>query len=190
MAIFPSRMYRLDQGPYKPEDQKQGGTQQVRSRGGFMGAFQRKSLPRTLQVIGATLQQMDNPQGQLDQFGANEERERALQMAQQAQDRTQQQNKQQQGAMEQAIASLPPEQQAWARLNPEAFMRAYVESQMDTNNGWNVGQGYSHAFRVNPDGTLQQGAALPLRPRAPITGYMWPAPDGTQYTDDLPEDYQ
>lgn len=185
MALFPSRAFRLDQGPLKLEDPKQGGSQQVSSRGGFMGAFRRKSLPRTLQIIGASLQQMDNPQGQLDQFAANEERQRALSMAEQAQDRTAQQNKQQQGAMDEAIASLPPEQQAWARLNPEAFMRAYVESQMDQNNGWNVGQGYSHAFRINPDGTLQQGAALPLRPRAPIQGYILPGDmQEWQYSDD------
>lgn len=84
-------------------------------------------------------------------------------------------SKTQQQQMEQAIATLPPEQQAWARLNPQAFVRAMAEAQMDNNNGWNVGQGYSHAFRVNPDGTLQQGAPLPLRPRAPIMGYVMPS---------------
>lgn len=184
MAIFPGTIRALTQ-PKREETKLPGMEERVRSRGGFFGPFQRKSLPRTLQVIGATLQQMDNPQGQLDQFAANEERQRAIDMAQQAQDRTAQQEKQQQGAMDEAIASLPPQQQAWARLNPEAFMRAYVESQMDQNNGWNVGQGYSHAFRVNPDGTLQQGAALPLRPRAPIMGYVMPndAQDW-EYSDD------
>jgi len=170
---FPLAAYQLGGAP-KQEPPKQGGTQQVGSRRGFMGAFQRKSLPRTLQVIGATLQQMDNPAGQLDQFAADEMRQRAIDMAERAQERTAQQEKTQQGAMEEAIASLPPQQQAWARLNPEAFMRAYIESQMDQNNGWNVGQGYSHAFRINPDGTLEQGAALPLRPRAPIMGYVMP----------------
>lgn len=116
MAIFPSRAYRLDQGPLKLEDPKQGGTQQVRSRSGFMGAFQRKGLPRTLQVIGATLQQMDNPQGQLDQFAANEADalRRAAEEAAMSRD---------QKFVDQAIGSLPPEQQPWARISPEAAAR-------------------------------------------------------------------
>lgn len=94
----------------------------------------------------------------------------------------------QQRTLDEAISQLPPDQQTWARMNPEAYMEALMRRRMDTNNGWNVGQGYSHAFRVNPDGTLQQGAALPLRPRAPIQGYMVPYDDGTVYTDELPED--
>lgn len=117
MALFPSRMYRLDQGPYKmPPAEKQGGTQQVRSAGGFRGAFQRKSLPRTLQVIGATLQQMDNPAGQLDQFAANEAD--ALRLAAEEAAMTRDQK-----YVDQAIGSLPPEQQPWARLSPEAAAR-------------------------------------------------------------------
>lgn len=175
MAIFPSHIRSLSQP--KREDVKLPGTEQVRSRGGFMGAFQRKSLPRTLQVIGATLQQMDNPAGQLDQFGANEARERAMQTALGTQSRGQKQEDEQRQQLEQAIASLPIEQQAWARLNPTQFMRAMMESETDPNNGWETGQGYSHAFRINPDGSLNRGAELPLRPRAPVPGYATPNDD-------------
>lgn len=31
---------------------------------------------------------------------------------------------------------------------------------------WQVGSGYSRAFRVMPDGSVQQGGEIPLRPRA------------------------
>lgn len=87
--------------------------------------------------------------------------------------------------VEQAIATLPPDQQVWARLNPEAFVRALAESQNDRNNGWNVGQGYSRAFRIRPDGTREDGAELPLRPRAPIMGYMIPGDSGDwEYSDE------
>lgn len=116
MAIFPSRVYRLDQGPYKPQEDKQGGTEQVRSRSGFMGAFQRKSLPRTLQIIGAALGQMSNPNGQLDQFAANEAEQQRLAAEEMAATRDQK-------YVDQAIGSLPAEQQPWARIAPEAAAR-------------------------------------------------------------------
>ena len=144
---------------------------------GWRGAFMRKNLPRTLQILGATLQQIDNPQGQLDAFSANEadrQRQAALEMAQGRQTKLQDE---QRGQLEQAISTLPPQDQAWARLNPEAFIRALAEARNDHNSGWNVGQGYSHAFRVGPDGNVIQGDALPLRPRQQGPGYAMPNAD-------------
>lgn len=112
---FPLAAYQLGGAP-KQEPPKQGGAQQVGSRRGFMGAFQRKSLPRTLQVIGATLQQMDNPAGQLDQFAATEA-DALRQMAEEAALSRQQKD------LEQAIGTLPESQRPWARLAPEQAVR-------------------------------------------------------------------
>jgi hypothetical protein len=71
--------------------------------------------------------------------------------------------------------------------DPEAFAEA-IARQMGGGD-WQVGQGYSHAFRIRPDGSRETGAELPLRPRAPIMGYMMPEDDGTMYTDELPPGY-
>ena len=81
----------------------------------------------------------------------------------------------QRAALEAAIVQLPADQQAWARLNPEAF----VERMLNPDNGWESGQGYSHAFRVNPDGTVTRGDPLPIRPRAPSSaGGVTEVPEG------------
>lgn len=47
-----------------------------------------------------------------------------------------------------------------------AQMRAELLA-ADGGGDWEVGSGYTHAFRVRPDGTVQQGGEIPLRPRAP-----------------------
>lgn len=140
---------------------------------GWRGAFMRKNLPRTLQIIGAAMQDI-NGQGHLAAFQGNEAEQQRLAAEEMAQGREQKQQDEQRAQLERAISSLPPEQQAWARLNPEAFIRAYAEAQNDPNHGWQVGQGYSRAFRIRPDGTREDGAELPLRPRAPIMGYVMP----------------
>ena len=153
-----------------------------------MRPFTRKELPRTLQIVGSAMQQIGNPNNRaLERFQANE----ADQMRQQAEDmalnRQTKMEDQQRSQLEEAIKTLPADQQVWARMNPSAFIRALVERQMDPNNGWQVGQGYSRAFRIRPDGTREDGAELPLRPRAPITGYV--IPDDAQewhYSDDAP----
>lgn len=170
MAFFGSRPYRLDLGPYKPQDVKQGGSEQVRSAGGLRGAFFRKSLPRTLQVIGATLQQIDNPQGQLDQLSANEAERARYAAAEAAQARSQKLEDGQRQQFEEAIAALPPDQQRWARLNPGAFAEAVMRAQ--AGGGWQHGQGYSHLWRPNNDGTVTLGDPLPLRPRQQQTYNM------------------
>lgn len=70
-----------------------------------------------------------------------------------------------QTAGEAYIAQLPPWQQAQARmqmlLDPEGFAAAARGGE------WQVGQGYTHAFRPRPDGSIEQGGELPLRPYAP-----------------------
>jgi len=151
---------------YKPEELKPGGGGQVRSSGGLFGqAFGRKNLPRTLQVIGATLQQMDNPQGRaLDYLQANEADAARQAAADAATSRAQKLQDDQRAQFEQAISALPPEQQRWARLNPEAFAEAMMRAQV--GGGWQHGQGYSNLWRPNPDGTVTLGDPLPLRPRS------------------------
>lgn len=88
---------------------------------------------------------------------------------------------------EEYIASLPIEQQARARtayaIDPEAFAESLSEQM--SGGGWQVGQGYSHAFRIRPDGSRETGAELPLRPRAPIQGYILPGDSQDwEYADD------
>lgn len=160
----------------KPEEMKPGGGEQVRSIDGerrpFMAAFSRKSLPRTLQIVGAAMQQMSNPAGQLNQFAANEAEQARYDTAQAAQQRTQKTDDEQRAQFEQAISSLPPDQQRWARLNPQAFAEAMMRSQGD--GGWQHGQGYSNLWRPNPDGTVTLGDPLPLRPRQAPMGYNTP----------------
>lgn len=77
----------------------------------------------------------------------------------------QQQRTQRQQMIEQYIASLPPERQAQARvaaaLDPEGFVERLQGGE------WQVGQGYTHAFRPRPDGSIERGGELPLRPYAP-----------------------
>ena len=85
---------------------------------------------------------------------------------------TRRQGKQRNATIEQAIANEPPEVQALARAFPEVYARRVLRPQ---DNGWESGQGYSHAFRVNPDGTVTRGDPLPLRPRAAIQGYVMPS---------------
>lgn len=172
------RGLRLGQGQPKPMEaapvkDEAAGQRAVTSGSGFMAGFRRKNLPRTLQVIGAGMRDIGGG-NHLDAFTANEAEQQRLAAVEMAQGREQKQQDEQQAQLERAISTLPPEQQAWARINPEAFMRAFAEAQNDPNHGWQVGQGYSRAFRIRPDGTREDGAELPLRPRAPIMGYVMP----------------
>lgn len=69
-----------------------------------------------------------------------------------------------------ALASdLSEEEQLFAEMNPTEWVRSRLQSPQ-----WESGQGYSHAFRVNPDGTVTLGGELPLRPRVGPQGYMMP----------------
>ena len=111
--------------------QKVGGTQQVSSQRGMVGPglfgpFRGKSLPRTLQVIGATLQQIENPQGQLNAFAANEadqQRQLAEEMAQARQQKTQDAE---QAQYDQYVQTLDPQYQPLARLDREGFLRSQM----------------------------------------------------------------
>lgn len=86
------------------------------------------------------------------------------------------------------IASLPAAQQGPARMRYMVDPEGFAEQIAGGGQEWQSGQGYSHTFRVNPDGTVTRGDALPLRPRAPIQGYGYPSEDGAIYVDELPED--
>jgi hypothetical protein len=125
MRLF-GRAYRLDQGPVKLEEApKQGGTEQVRQIGGFMAPFSRKNLPRSLQVIGATMRQLGDDQGQLDQFNANEAEQQRLAAEEAVQARSMKQEEAEQVQSQRArsafMQTLSPEQQAQFELFPESF---------------------------------------------------------------------
>lgn len=137
----------------------------ARDRGNFFGALGRFLTPERMQVIGHTLQEVGGQRGALDDY-LQQRDERAHRDWQRQ--RIQMQDQREKAA----VASLPLDQQVWAMLNPEAYARALAERGSD--NGWETGQGYSHAFRTNPDGTVTLGDPLPLRPRAPIQGYILP----------------
>lgn len=76
---------------------------------------------------------------------------------------------QRQAMAEQFIAQIPAEQQSQARLlymtDPEGFARRYLG-----NGEFQGGAGFTNAYRINPDGTVTTGGALPLRPLAPRGG--------------------
>lgn len=198
MALFGSKRQRAPQ----TMDEAIAGVQQAapqqqpRRRGLFGGAFAPKNRAGTLEVIGATLQQLDDPNGQISALqnarverGLFGQRIRAAKDEQLQAQQEQSARQRRTDAVEQYIGTLPPEQQVQARMayavNPEAFAES-VAQQM-SGGGWQVGQGYSHTFRTRPDGTVERGDPLPLRPRAPIQGYYSPN-DGAVYMDELPED--
>jgi hypothetical protein len=139
------RGFRLGQMPVKPleaqpmGDKSQAGQRAVNSAaggsatpgsagGGFRGAFMRKNLPRTLQIIGAAMQDI-NGSGNLAAFQGNEaeqQRQAAIEMARSREGKLEDQ---QQGYFDQAIGSLPAEQQPWARLAPDAAARSVFARQ-------------------------------------------------------------
>jgi hypothetical protein len=120
MALF-GRAYRLDQGPVKLEEEmKRGGTEQVRQIGGFMAPWTRKNLPRTIQVLGAGLQQIGDNRGQLSQFSANEAEQQRYAAQEALQGREMKLEDEQRGNMERAIGTLDPSMQPWARMAPGA----------------------------------------------------------------------
>lgn len=128
-----------------------------------------RSLGDILGVVGAGLQQMDGGSELTDYLATQRDNAR--------QDQTDAQNAElmqlrmqgakresiQQQQLEEMISTLPQEAQVWARLNPEAFVTAMIRRQ--TDGGWQSGQGYSHLWRPTPDGHVELGDPLPLRPR-------------------------
>ena len=134
------RGFRLGGGVVKPMEAppaKDGaGTEQVRSGSGYRGAFMRKSLPRTLQVLGATLQQIENPQGQLNAFAANEadqQRQAAEEMAQARQGKVEDQRYTAEQDWRAGAQQRERDQYAWQRQydteNPEP-MTPYQQAQI------------------------------------------------------------
>lgn len=79
------------------------------------------------------------------------------------------------------IATLPPDQQSRAltayMVDPDGFAEQYLGTQQ--GGSWQHGQGYSHLWRPNQDGTVTLGDPLPLRPRAPSSsGGITDVPEG------------
>lgn len=186
MPLFPMRrpsMAALPGALPKAPDQMDPMNQGQRRRGGLFGRA--RSLlgndgdPTTPNawdwlVLGPTAPDIlqERAQGR-DLFGMRVRQAKQEEADSQNQMRRQQQRDQ---MVKEYIATLPPEQQVRARtayaVDPEAFAESMAQQM--TGGGWEVGQGYSHAFRTRPDGTVEMGDPLPLRPRAPIQGYMVP----------------
>jgi hypothetical protein len=168
----------LGVNPLQPVAQKPDiPTGEVRSRRSFMGG------PSTLAVIGATLRQMDGG-NELDEYLSGQQDQQyqrdmfGLRAAQGKREDEEAQTErtslaQRQQVAEEYIRSLPADQQMRARVaytaDPEAFAASIAEQM--SGGGWQVGQGYSHAFRPRPDGTIEMGGQLPLRPRSVTPGY-------------------
>ena len=108
-----------------PPGKDGAGTEQVRSGSGYRGAFMRKSLPRTLQLIGAGLEDIGGGQN-TEAFLANEadqQRQAALEMAQARQQKTQDAE---QAQYDQYVQTLDPQYQPLARLDREGFLRSQM----------------------------------------------------------------
>jgi hypothetical protein len=149
---------------------KQGGTERVTSGGPFRTMFGRKNLPRTLQILGAGLQDI-NGQGHLAAFQDNEAEQQRLQAAEMAQSRQTKLQDEQRNQFEQVIASLPPEQQRLARLDPEGFVRGLLRQQGESE--WQTNG--TQPYRIGPDGRVVMGSGtIPHRPRAPLIQYGTP----------------
>lgn len=164
--------------------------QEQRGRGLFSG-LRRTFTPDRLEAIGAIINDAQRGTNNFPQLMQNRQTDALnrdmFNMRARSAKIEEGQAQQQQQAIEQYITSLPPEQQAQARMaaavDPAAFAEA-IAQQM-TGGGWQVGQGYSHAFRIRPDGTRETGDPLPLRPRAPVVGYMSPGDAmDWEYSDD------
>lgn len=148
------RRFQLGQGVIKPNegppmgDKSQAGQRMVNSAAGgsgtpgaaqgWRGAFMRKNIPRTLQILGATLQQIDNPQGQLDAFSANEadqQRQAAEDMAQARTGKIEDQRYTSEMDWRRTAPQRERDQYVWQRQydaeHPEA-MTPYQEAQLAT----------------------------------------------------------
>lgn len=133
------------------------------------GAFGRGWLtPERLQVIGATLQQLDGGSELTDYLATQRDNARQdqtdAQNAELMQLRMQRAKREtiQQQELDQLISTLPQEAQVWARLNPEAFVTAMIRRQSDGE--WQGGRGYTNLWRATPEGRVELGDRLPLRP--------------------------
>lgn len=78
--------------------------------------------------------------------------------------------------VEQAIATLPPDQQVWARLNPDVFVRALAEA--GNAEQWSEPFAFEHGMAQRNSRTGQ--VRVLTRPPAPLLGYMMP-PDSNDW---------
>lgn len=129
-------------------------------RGAAQGARQ-LFTPDNMQVIGHTLQELGGQQGALDDFLV---RRSVLRR----QERENEEHEQQRNALEKAIASMTPEEQSLARMNPQAFVQNFLR-----NSQWQGGPGFTHTWRARPDGSVETGGELPVRSTANSGGDSW-----------------
>lgn len=141
-ATLFGRGFRLGQMPVKPleaqpmGDKSQAGQRAVNSAaggsatpgsagGGWRGAFMRKNLPRTLQIIGAAMQDI-NGEGHLAAFQGNEaeqQRQAAIEMAQAREQKVQDGENAQ---YDEYVNTLDPQYQPLARLDRQGFLRSQM----------------------------------------------------------------
>lgn len=146
--------------------------------------------PERMQILGATMQQMDGQQGALnatldrpniaqwlllgtDGVAALQRQQmQRLAFDREANEQTAEQKRRQE--LEAMIARLPDAQRMLARLDPEGYVRAMLSGQAPE---WHTGTEYTHAFRVDPGGNVVLGDELPLRPRAATRSNRAQAPE-------------
>lgn len=149
-----------------------------RRGGGIFGSLGRWLTPERMEIIGATLRQVGGEQGALAEV-AEQRRAAGLEsLGRQERKREWAREDQQQRALEEAIATLDPSQQAWARLAPgAAAQRAMSPPQQPEYDIDAEGRPYTIQ-----NGSVQYGqgrVSVPQRggERAPPAGYRW-TPDG------------
>lgn len=93
--------------------------------GGFRGAFMRKNLPRTLQIIGAAMQDI-NGSGNLAAFQGNEAEQQRLAAEEMAQAREQKVQDGENAQYDEYVNTLDPQYQPLARLDRQGFLRSQM----------------------------------------------------------------
>jgi hypothetical protein len=130
----------------------------VRQIGGFMAPWSRKNLPRTLQVLGAGLQQIGDNRGQLSQFSANEAEQQRYAAEQAVQARGQKVEEQRYAGeldWRQSAPQREREQYTWQRQydaeNPEPIT-PYQQATLDLQRRGQNLSAESRAPRALPQG--------------------------------------
>ena len=93
--------------------------------GGFRGMFMRKNLPRTLQILGAGLQDI-NGSGNLAAFQGNEAEQLRQSAEEMAQSREQKVEDGEAAQYDQYVNTLDPQYQPLARMDREGFLRSQM----------------------------------------------------------------
>lgn len=152
-------------------------------RRGLFGGMAQFFTPDRLQIIGHTLQEMGGQTGALDNYLAQRSDENERRMQQQRrrviesrEDTEWQRQEVDERALRAWVETLTPERREWARVNPRAAHAAFMASQFSQGD-WESGSSFTHAYRVRPDGSVETGGELPLRPYAPRSSSSTQFPD-------------